>query len=318
MNMGLFRLARLPNCLVRLIRCVIGLIICIYGGLSSYAQSVQVITKIIEKELPYTEGQPIVLTAQKADVTIKGWNRSMISVRLRLIAKHPDRAVAEQELGYHQYSLRAVNNQIDLSNRFVIPQSVGKLKSQLKAIYEISLPAKALLSITNSFGDMNLSNLDGNTTVTFDFGRLRLDDITGKLTTKSDYGDIDGRNLDATLAIKAEKAEITLQDVSGNVTIQASFGKLTLLPNPTLDALNVDATRTEILIATKRMTDFGFELTNSFADIRVPENVADQLIKTKSKQVFKYQPLANKPEIVVQNRYSPIIIQGEKPLVDRR
>ncbi|GAB4037769.1 DUF4097 family beta strand repeat-containing protein [Spirosoma gilvum] len=318
MKIRLARLARLPDIGFLRIRRFFWLLLWINWGLQGYAQSVQVITKIIDKELLYTEGQPILLTAQKADVTIKGWNRPTISVRLRLIAKHTDRAVAEHELGYHQYTLQTANGQVDLSNRFVIPQSVGKLKSQLKAVYDISLPAKALLTITNSFGDINLSNLDGNTTVTFDFGRLTLDDITGKLTIKSDYGDIDGRSLDATVNLKAEKAEVTLQDISGNVTIQTSYGKLTLLPNPTLDALKVDATRTDILVTTKRITDFWFDVSNLSADIRVPENLADQLVKTKNKQVFRYQSSANKPEIVIQNRYNPIIIQGEKPLVDRR
>ncbi|WP_080059622.1 DUF4097 family beta strand repeat-containing protein [Spirosoma aerolatum] len=318
MNTGVFRLARLPALAVWSTRWFIWLIGCINLGVNGYAQSVQVITKIIDKELPYIENQPVLLTAQKADVMIKGWARPTISVRLRLIAKHPDRATAERELAYHQYALQSVNGQVDLSNRFVIPQSVGKLKSQLKAVYEISLPAKAFLTVTNSFGDINLTNLDGNTSLTFDFGKLTLDDIRGKLTIKSDYGDIDGRGLDAMLNVKAEKAEISLQDVSGNVTLQTSFGKLTLLPSPTLDALNVDATRTDILVATKRLTDFWFDVTSLGADIRVPENFADQLVKAKNKQTFRYQTSAKKPEIVIQNRYSPIVIQGEKTLVDRR
>lgn len=279
---------------------------------------VQVVTKVVEKELPYADGQRIRLAAQKADVTLKGWNRPVVSVRLRLMAKHPDRAVAEREVAYHQYAVQANGPELELSNRFVIPQRAGKLQSQLKAIYEVSVPAKALLTITNSFGDLRLSDLSGDISLKFEFGRLTLDDVGGKLVITSDYGDIDGRNVDAQLTLQAEKADVTLRDLGGQSSIRSRYGKLTVLPAPSLDGLSVEAARTEILVATKRVSDFRYDVITTFADIRVPESVADELGRLGSKQTFTYQPPGvRKPEIKIQNSYSTVVIQGEKPLVDR-
>ncbi|MFD2572443.1 hypothetical protein ACFSUS_17520 [Spirosoma soli] len=292
------------------------LILC--SNVFSLAQTpLQVVTKVVEKDLTYTDGQPIRINAQKADVTLRGWSRSTVAVTLRLIAKHPDRVVAEREVGYHQYVLQANGGQLDLSNRFVIPQRAGKLQSQLKAIYEVNVPAKALINLTNSFGDVRLSGLSGDVTLKFEFGKLSLDDISGKLAITSDYGDIDGRNIDATLTCKAEKADIMLRDLGGKVNLQSRYGKLTLLPSSTLDGLKVEAARTEIVVATKRLSDFSFDVIASFAEIRVPDAVASQLGRYGSKQTFTYQSAARKPEISIQNSYSNIIIQGEKPLVDR-
>lgn len=279
---------------------------------------VQVVTKVVEKELSYTDGQRIRLNAQKADVTLKGSNRSTIGVTLRLVAKHTDRAVAERELAYHQYTLQASGAEVELSNRFVIPQRAGKLQSQLKAVYEVSVPNKALINLSNSFGDVNLSDLTGDVTIKFEFGKLTLDDISGKLSITSDYGDIEGRNLSATLLCKAEKADITLRELSGKVNLQSRYGKLTLLPIPSLGSLKVEAARTEIVVATKRLSDFSFDVITSFADIRVPESVANLLGKYSGKQTFSYEPPGGrKPEISIQNSYSTVIIQGEKPLVGR-
>ncbi|WP_246859365.1 DUF4097 family beta strand repeat-containing protein [Spirosoma sp. KCTC 42546] len=284
----------------------------------SFAQTpVQVVTKVIEKELTYQEGQPIHLNAQKADLILKGWNRPTVSVRLRLIAKHPDRAIAERELDYHQYTLQAENGQLDLSNRFVIPKQSGKLQSQLKAVYEISLPSKAFVVVSNSFGDIRLSDLAGDVSVKFEFGKLTLDDIAGKLSVTSDYGDVDGRNLSAALTVKAQKADITLRDIGGTVSLQSRYGKLAVFPSTTLTVLKIEAARTEILVSTKRISDFRFDVISSFADIRVPEGLTEQLSKYNDKQVFSYQPASRKPEIAIQNSYSPISIQGEKPLVNR-
>lgn len=278
---------------------------------------VQVVTRVVEKELPYTDGQRVRVNAQKADVTLKGWNRNTISVKLRLVAKHPDRATAEREVAYHQYTVQAENGQIDLSNRFVIPQRAGKLQSQLKAIYEVSLPAKALLTLNNSFGDIRLSDLAGDVNLKFEFGKLTLDDIGGKLTITSNYGDIDGRNVAATLTLKAEKADVTLRDLGGTANLQSRYGKLTVLPANTLNALRIEAARTEIQIAANRLTDFRFDVICTFADIRVPEEVASQLSKYGGKQVFNYQPPGRKPEIKIQNSYSPITIQDNKSVVNR-
>lgn len=278
---------------------------------------VQVVTKVIEKEFTYTEGQRLRLAAQKADVIVKGWSRSSVSVRLRLVARHSDRATAERELNVHQYVAEVQNGQIELSNRFVIPPRAGKLQSQLKAVYEISLPTRMLLTLSNSFGDIHVSDVAGDVSLTFEFGKLTLEDIGGKLAVTSTYGDIDGRNLNASLTLKAEKADITLRDLGGTVTLQSRYGKLTVLPATTLHALKIEAARTEILVTTKRIVDFRFDVISAFADIRVPDGLTDQLSKYNGKQVFSYQPAGRKPDITILNSYSPVIIQGEKPLVDR-
>ncbi len=280
----------------------------------SFSQTpVQVVTKVIEKDLPYGDGQRIRVNAQKADVILNGWNRPTVSVKLRLVAKHPDRAVAEREVAYHQYVLQASNGQIDLSNRFVIPQRAGKLQSQLKAIYEVNVPTKALITLTNSFGDVRLNNLAGDVNIKFEFGKLTLDDIGGKLTIASEYGDIDGRSVNAVLVCKAEKADISLRDLGGSSRIQSRYGKLTLVPNvSTLSALVVEAARTDILFSPHRVADFRYDIMTAQSDIRVPDDYADQLGRYGGKQTFTLQPPGKKVEISIQNTYSSVTIQGEK------
>ena len=276
-----------------------------------FAQTpVQVVTKVVEKEIPYADGQRIRVTAQKADVILKGWNRPTVSVRLRLVAKHPDRDVAEREVAYHQYTLQPTGSDIELSNRFVIPQRAGKLQSQLKAIYEVSVPAKALIQLTNSFGDVRLSDLTGDISIKFEFGKLSLDDIGGKLTITSDYGDIDGRNVNAILVCKAEKADILLRDLGGSNRIASRYGKLTIMPNATtLDGLKVEAARTDIVLNPLRIDAFQYDLQTSFGDLRIPASHAEFLGSYGSRKTFDYQPPGKKPGISIQNSYNSISIQ---------
>ncbi|HEX9957969.1 MAG TPA: DUF4097 family beta strand repeat-containing protein [Fibrella sp.] len=278
---------------------------------------VQVVTKVVEKDLPYAAAQTIRINAQKADVTVRGWNRPTVSVRLRLVAKHPDKAVAEREVAYHEYTLQANGNALDLSNRVVISGG-GKAQSQLKALYEVNVPEKAVMTINNSFGDIGLRGLSGEVTLKFEFGKLTLDDMAGKLTITSSYGDIEGRSIDAALTLKSEKADVALRDLGGTCRITSHYGKLLVQPNPqTMKAFSVEAARAEATIQTRSITDFRYDVITTYADIRVPDGVADELSKFGSKQTFTYEPPGRKTELVIRNSYANVVIQSDKAFVNR-
>jgi hypothetical protein len=154
--------------------------------------------------------------------------------------------------------------------------------------------------------------------VKFEFGKLSLDDMNGKLTVTSEYGDIDGRGIDATFVCKAEKADISLRELGGSNRITSRYGKLSIWPNSlTLDALRVDAARTEVMFAPQLVTDFRYDVVATFADIRVPESVAGTLGIHGSKQTFTYKPPGKKTEIVIQNTYRPITIQNERSFTSK-
>lgn len=278
------------------------------------AQTVQVVTKVVEKSIPCPDGltQRIAINARKADVQVRGWNRPVVGVRLRLVAKHADRAVAEREVAYHEYNLQTTGSVIELSNQFVIPQRAGKLQSQLKAIYEVNVPNRAVLTVTDAFGDVSLRELLGETTVWVEYGKLTLGDISGKLSIDSDYGDVEGQSLNATLVCKAEKSDVQFRDLSGSNRIQSRYGKLTVALNPVMEALRVEATRTEILVVPRRIVDFQYDVVAAQADIRVPTAYTDQLGKYGGKHTFTLQPPGNKPQISIQNTYSPVTIQDER------
>ncbi|MGM9507602.1 DUF4097 family beta strand repeat-containing protein [Larkinella sp. GY13] len=276
--------------------------------ISTLAQTrLQVVTKTVEKELAYSVGQRVNLTAQKADITIKGWSKTTVLVRLKLIAKHPEREVAERELTYLNYDIQTRNNVIDLSNRFTIPQRSGAIKGNLKAVYEIWVPTRCSISLQNTFGDVSLSDLAGDTSLKVEFGKLSISNLNGKTTVISDYGDIDATELGGFFTIKAEKAEIILRDLSGNGTIQSRYGRLSIQPVASLTALTVQTARTEVFLYPKRLDDFQYEIETTYSTIQVPELYSGHL--SANKRRFRYASSGSKGTISVTNSYSPVIIQ---------
>ncbi|MDZ7935144.1 MAG: hypothetical protein U5M51_09310, partial [Emticicia sp.] len=124
---------------------------------SGFAQ-IQVVTKSLQKEIIYSAGSKINLNAKKADIIIKGKATDKISILVKLIAKHTDRNIAEKELSYLNYELKNASGVIDLSNTYEIPKAVGKLKSQVNTVYEITIPNKTNLLIINSFGNISVTD----------------------------------------------------------------------------------------------------------------------------------------------------------------
>lgn len=291
-------------------RWLLWLLVCMWSGTMAQTQ-VQVVTKTIEKELPYADGQPIRLMAQKADVIVRGWNRPVVSIRLRLIAKHPDRAVAERELAYHQYTLQATGTGLDLANRFVIPQAAGKLKSQLKAVFEVNVPARSQLTINDAFGDISLTDWAGEGSVNLEFGRLTLEEVGGRLTIASEYADIDGRQVNAVLTGKTQKAEVSLRGLGGTVKLYCKYGKLVIWPNAaTLDGLQVDAAGTEIMVIPKRIEEYQYVVQSAYSTVQVPDGFREFLKKKGVQQRFDWPVSGRKPLIKIDNDYAPVIIQS--------
>ncbi|MBO0932832.1 hypothetical protein [Fibrella aquatilis] len=268
---------------------------------------VQVVSKTVEREL--TDISRLIINANKADVSVKGWNKPGISLKIRFVAKHPDRAVAEREVDYLGYDVRTKSGTGELTNRYTIPQTAGKVQSALSVSLELLVPQRCALGITSSFGDLDLSDLGGEVVVKYEFGKLTINNLTGKTTATSAYGDLDGVNTAGQLTLKTDKANVLLRGLSGNANLQCRYGKLTLRPDADLSALTVAATRTDILLLPRRLDDFRYDVRNTYADILVPDALRESLGKFVNKAVFDYEPNPRKPLLRIDNAYSPISIQ---------
>src|SRR4051794_33799532 len=72
--------------------------------LGTRAQGVlQVATKTIEKTIKTPTIHTLHINAEKADIELIAWDKQEISVVLELSSRHPDKAIATEDLGKSQY-----------------------------------------------------------------------------------------------------------------------------------------------------------------------------------------------------------------------
>jgi len=264
----------------------------------------QVVTQTIDKE--WSGIRQVVIQAKKADVIVRGWNKPGVSVQIRRVAKHPDRAVAETELTYLLTDARTDNGTLTLTNSFRIPQSRRTVQSQLKAVFELWVPEQIAVQLSNSYGDMSLTDLRGELSIAYEFGRLTLNGVRGKTTIRSEYGDLDGTEVGGQLSGKADKADISLRQLSGTVRLECRYGKLFIRPDERLQSLNVTSTRTEIYLYPQRVEAFQYALETTYSTLNVPAAYETQSGQYLHKKRFDLEPAGTLPRIRVQGSYSPI------------
>lgn len=274
-------------------------------------EKIQVVTKTLEKRIAYTPGEALSIDARKATVQVSGWKENYIQLTLKLIAKHPERHTAENDLEYLKYAIKKENNIHTFTNFFHTTASdYGRVRSNLKAQYEIKAPAGCRLKISNSYGNIQVENFSSKTEISLNFGELQLTDIKGFILINSSYGDIKGDNITASFECKAEKANIHLTRAAGTYDIHNAYGQISISATPTLTNLTIAASRTAVTMDVPAFEQYRYALSTSFSDIQLPANAPGDITKTLSGKKTYTSGSVKSPDLAVQisTTFSPITI----------
>ena len=126
--------------------------ISLIATLNIFGQSIklQVVTTKVEKNMKYKNGQILSVEGEKSEVNIMPWDENYISIVLTLSAQHPERAVAEEDLGHFEYSFENTTDTIFIRNSIIAKEE--SLRSGLQAFYTIMLPKNCSVKLNNYFG----------------------------------------------------------------------------------------------------------------------------------------------------------------------
>src|SRR5436190_997974 len=119
-------------------------VILIRGVEGLHAQTtLQVVTKTVEKNLPFKSNQTLKIKGIKSKVEIEGWDKEEIKIKISLISKNSDKKTAESDLNHIKHSIDKSSGGVSLSNYY----DGGKINSSLSVTYEIMVPHKCLLDL---------------------------------------------------------------------------------------------------------------------------------------------------------------------------
>ncbi|TAK44378.1 MAG: hypothetical protein EPO28_04915 [Saprospiraceae bacterium] len=235
----------------------------------------QVVTKTIEKTIPYKNGHEVNIEGEKAEIIVRTWEKNEVRVLLELIAKNESRKVAVDDLDRMNYSTEQHGNMIYFRN-YIEKSKDGKMPtSDLKAIYTITLPADCPVYLKNNFGLTYVSDLSNSLKINSEFSKINLENLRGTIGVSSRFGDIEGKRIDGNVTMTTRRSDITLHDISGRWNINAQYGVLKFFtnPSPELLSLNIDAEKSDVYFFDPAPKSYGYSLTAHYGTITVPSDL---------------------------------------------
>jgi hypothetical protein len=277
---------------------------------------VQVVTRTVEQTLPCPASTLVRIRAEKATLRVQGWDKPTVRVVLRLIARHPEREVAEKELPAARYQIEKEGPIIDLVNYFAVAAGAPAIRSDLRAEYTVQMPADNNLEVVNAYGQTTLVELTGRQKLQQDFGQITLQDLRGSLLVTSRFADITGTNLNMGLSCEADKSAVQLTGIAGNYAIRNRYGSVLLEPTAELKSATVDAERTEVKVVVPQLGLFNYTLSSSHNALNVPATLGNLVRKLGGTQTLRTNT-ARLPLIRVVTSYAPLTLETSPLLIKR-
>lgn len=244
--------------------------------------TLQVVTKNIEKKINYKDSYTLSIEGEKADVQIETWDRQEVKVLIKLIAKHEQRKVAENDLEMMGYNVELVGKKIHVRNYLKPGAAKAKPESTLKTEYVLVIPENCPVDLRNHFGSANIKDLKQTLDVKSEFCEIQLDNIEGSIGIETRFGDLEGKRLGGSMKIESVRSDITLSQIKGPIDIKAKYGKIKIDANNSLLDLNIVAEKTDIVFMNPSTGTYDFDLTAYYGNITTPEDMKFQFKETNS------------------------------------
>ena len=250
-------------------------VLCLVFGDLAAQTTLQVVTKTIEKTLPYKNGNEVNIEGEKAEIKVETWSKNEVKVLAEITSKHPDRKTAEADLNLMVYSSEQHGNNIYFRNYVSVGKNGKKPESDLKVIYTITLPADCPMYLKNSYGLTQVSNLSRALQIHSEFSKIDLENLRGQIAINTRFGDIEGRQIDGNVTINSRRSDIELHDIKGTWNINSQYGVLKFFtnPSPELLSLNIDAEKSDVYFFDPKPGYYGYTLTAHYGTISVPQDL---------------------------------------------
>ncbi|WP_428657159.1 hypothetical protein [Runella sp.] len=217
-----------------------------FFGSTASAQTLQVVTKTIEKTFDADRYPKVKVWGERSDIEIVTWGRNEIKATIELTAKHPDRNIAEKDLETLRYTADKSGRTVNLHNFVVLAKNGSKPQSNLKARFTLFVPANCAVEIQNNFGNIAVQGLQTIMQLQTEFCTIELSDLRGNINARTQFGALRAENLNGILSFVTERTDLLLQQIKGECRVRAQYGSLDIQTDKSQVKLDVETKNTEL------------------------------------------------------------------------
>ncbi len=259
---------------------------CMLGLNKAVAQvKVQVVTKTINKSIQWSPNMSLQLTGERAEIYCTTHAQHTIDVKIEIIAENEDKKTAESDLNKMKLINKVSGKTFYLRNYVELARGETRPQSDLKVIYNITVPESCNIKIENYFGKINVSNTHSTLSIESKFCPVNLKNITGIVNINSYLGDLSADNIDGTVRFITDQSDIDINGISGSLTIQSNLASINIGGMSHPDKTSIQATKSKLMLETGDFTKFSFKLNLVNAVINKPDTMKLNFIKKDNAKI---------------------------------
>jgi len=229
-------------------------------------QEVYKISKLVERNYS-GEVKAIDISGEKASIELEGWEKDLVEVQVRMIARNPVKKSAENDLQYIKADMEQAGGTLRIRNYF--DGKSANITSNLSLEYKIKVPSGMPVYVKDLYGKVSLKQLTSKIQADISFGSLEMELIKGTIKITGKYSTITGSTISGNFTCTAEKTNINLKGVNAPVAIESKYGEIGLSLSSNQFPLSIAGQRTKISInlPDKR---YNYKLRTLYSEISLP------------------------------------------------
>jgi DUF4097 and DUF4098 domain-containing protein YvlB len=220
-------------------------------------------------------------------VTITGADVDSVQVKVVKTAYDSTQSRADEEVKTIKYTIEQTGNSITL--KYELPKSVNFNNRVNTVDFIVTVPNQADLNVHNSFGDVNVSDIEGGVVTQTDFGEINIENVEGAVSITTNSGTI------MATSIKAGSEYINLKSEFGAITLEKANGK-----DITLDTNSGAVKMNEVRASGK------FAISTEFGDVTFENGSADSVSVDTNNGRISLTKLTIKKDIHVEDEFGSL------------
>ena len=266
-------------------------------------------SKTVEKSFPFTSEGELRLENKYGNITLTGWEQDKVLVKVDISVNHRKRENAKSLLGRINPEFRMGTDYAvivsEIANKntgwfadfFNRNNPIDLDRSRVQIDYEVFLPKKAKLKITNRFGDVIIDDWNGSLNTLIEHGDLWVRENLDKADVIVKYGKVHAQDLDyASLYLK--NGELQMEN-SKSLRLDTSGSDITM---GTVNSLEMYSNKDDIV-----MTEAGTIYGNLKFSSLVLERLGQEVDLTMRVADFRVEQIIEpETEIVIEQESSDI------------
>jgi hypothetical protein len=204
-------------------------------SLAAWADGVQDFTKVIKKEFDINPEGLTGISNKYGKVVVKTWDRNRTKIEVKITAKASSEEAARKVFDQIKIDFSNAPDLVRAATSIESGKSGwgwdwswfwGSEKTEYTIDYDVTMPVKGRLDLSNKYGDSYLGTIGGRTSLTIKYGNFTIENMNDYLRFDLGYGNgTVARSKD--VSGSGSYCQLRLKD-AGDVDIQTKYSKISI------------------------------------------------------------------------------------------